>query len=377
MRSTKISANGAGLLSNRILLLSADFGSGHLQAGRAVARACESLHPGAVTRTANLDNRFLRMLSGGYLQLLARAPGAYRRLYHAPVGATMRTVIRTGIERAVRQEIERMLPTAVAATHPFPGAAAAHLRLRGRLRAPLAMILTDFAPHRVWVHPGVDQYFVASEDAAEELALMGAERSRITVSGIPVRQGFGARQRRPSGGAHILVMGGGLGLGPILEAVDSLAAQPDRAMRITVVCGSNEGLRATLALRHGGDPRVAILGYASDVAGLMRDADLLVSKPGALTASEALAAGLPMILLDPLPGHEEENAAWLTASGAATVADSVGVGRTALGICSSSRLPRMQACALAAGRPEAASLVAQFLLRGPGVKALQAAAAKQ
>lgn len=360
-------------MNDRVLILSADFGAGHLQAARAIAAACEAQNPRAAVEVINVATPLLSLISTGYLALLQAAPGAYRHLYRAPGGGAASPLIRAALLSAVRREITRLQPTAVVATHPFPGAAAAYLRRRGQLSGTVAMAVTDFIPHPLWVQRGVDRYFVAASAAAHHLLLRGVDPGRITVSGIPIRPEFAAGPRPVATcERRVLVMGGGLGLGPIVDSVAALAAMRHANLRVTVVCGQNEQLRQELVSRFGADQRLTMLGFTDQVPRLMAQSDLLVTKPGGITCSEALAAGLPMLLLRPLPGQEEENAAHLTATGAARVVPEAQLGSAAAALLfgAPDQLGAARQLALAAGQPQAASLIAAHSLAAQQIRAL-------
>lgn len=349
-------------MTDRVLLLSANFGSGHTQAARALAEAFRS-SGSSWAETVEIDHPLLSLVSSGYLRLLDWAPRAYRTLYHAPVGAPARAAVRAAYIGLVQRELEKSDPTLVVATHPFPAAAAARLRLTGRLKAPLAVVMTDFVPHPLWISPGVDRYCLPSEAAARKMIALGAPRSAIRVTGIPIGPGFEravskAEKDRPF---HVLAMGGGLGLGPLVEAVRSLAELPHPDLRVTVVCGHNQALRSEMEDLFAEDQRIAIHGFTSEIPALMARSSLLITKPGGLTCSEALAAQLPMVLLRPLPGHEEENAAYLASTGAALLEpmeSAVGPLAASLLYGAQDRLERMRAAARALARPEAAAVAA-------------------
>lgn len=217
-------------MGSRILLLSAPFGSGHLQAAKAIATACRCL--GAVAEAVDVENPVLSLVSAGYLQLLEKIPSAYRRLYNARVNGVTRNLVHTVVSPTVRSEASNMRPDVIVASHPFPGSTAAALRRRGRLDALVTVVVTDFIPHEFWVHEGIDRYFVASPESASRLEQLGVHAGRITVSGIPIHSEFG-RVRRVRFGLtrRVLVMGGGLGLGPIVEAVKSLISQTEQNLR--------------------------------------------------------------------------------------------------------------------------------------------------
>jgi len=356
---------GVAVMAAGVLLLSADFGSGHLQAARAIAEACCEQLPALGAEVINVESQLLHLLSVGYLQLLDKAPGAYRRLYNARVSWPTRTFIHSMVHGAVARELRQNDPRVVVATHPFPGRVAGRMRTAGHLRCPVAVAITDFQPHPFWVHEGIDRYFVSSGESALKLQSMGVPADRIRVTGIPIQADFAARrvqaaQAKVPGRRNVLVMGGGLGLGPIPDAVRSLTRLPREGVKVTVVCGRNEQLKADLETLVGNDPRFNILGYTDRVPELMAEADLLVTKPGGITCSEALAVGLPMLLMQPLPGHEEENAAFLTGTGAAKVVETPLIGAVAHDLLfdSDRRLALMRHAARLAGFPSAARMVA-------------------
>lgn len=349
------------------LFLAAPFGTGHLYAATAAAEAWQHLAPDWRVTVENVSPPLVRGVAAGYLELLQWAPGLYRRLYQAPIPPSAAWLIRRAFLRPVIEALRVNRPTVVVATHPFPGRVAAHLKRKGRLNAQIAFIVTDFLPHHLWVCPGVDHYFVATTAGAARLRELGVPPERITVSGIPIRAAFDrsiVRPARTGPERQVLVMGGGLGLGPIAEAVGALAAIPRSELRVTVVCGRNESLRSELQGQVGSDKRFRLLGETDQVPSLMRDADLLVSKPGGLTCCEALASGLPLLLLAPLPGQEEENAEALLLTGAARIAPAEGIGGLVdrLLWSEAAGLRAMQLSAQGAGRPGAARTIATALL---------------
>jgi processive 1,2-diacylglycerol beta-glucosyltransferase len=358
-------------MGQRILVLSAAFGCGHVQAARAIAEACRAQDPDCEATALDGETWGLQRVASSYLSLLRLAPTLYQRLYHAPVGRHTRGLLRTTLCAGITRAIIRFEPTLVVATHPFPGAVASHLRRTGRLRAPLAVAVTDFMPHPFWVESGVDCYFVPTPDAAARLIGLGVPPDRVRVSGMPVRPEFGPATPHTTllrdSTKRVLVMGGGLGLGPIIEAVRSLAVLPHPNLHVAIVCGANQGLQAELTDLFGDDRRFTIIGYTNRIPQLMARADLLVTKPGGMTASEALASHLPSLLLPPLPGQEAENAAYLSRVGAALPVAEAGVGTTAatLLFTSPERLVRMREAARLAGRPDGARLIASELLRLP------------
>ncbi|BDG60710.1 MGDG synthase family glycosyltransferase [Caldinitratiruptor microaerophilus] len=366
----------------RVLVLSARFGSGHTQAARAVAAAVGRLRPGALvvvrelgTRPATRGERLLPAVADVYLRLLRWTPGSYGWLYRQTATASdargAGDVASWLLGPAIREAVRSVRPDVVLATHPFPGLAVAHLRWRGELGVPAAVVLTDFWPHPAWIHPGYDRFFVASASTARALFGRGVPPGRVAVTGIPIGEAFwagspGGLRRGCAADApgRVLVMGGSLGIGP-LEAVSRFLLRLDPPPAVTVVAGQDRRAAARLRGLAADHPRLEVHGYTPDVASLMAWADLLVTKAGGLTCSEALAVGLPMVLLRPLPGHEEDNAAHLTRLGAAIQARTPGQAAALaryLLVDAPGRRERMGEAARAAGRPRAALAVAGRVL---------------
>lgn len=336
-------AGAGGGPGPRIAILHATAGAGHKRAAQALAAAIVRQSSHAVVREADTlvyASRFYRgTYATSYNAMAARAPQLWGALYHswesAPVhrGATpVRLALdRVNLRRLVRV-VERERPDAIVCTHFLPAEALSPIRGRGRLQIPLYVVITDFTAHPIWALPHVDRYFVASELVAEQLGRYGVPRENIEASGIPIdprfaetigrdaaRARMGLDPRRPA----VLIMGGGAGVGPLAELAGTLARlalQP----QILVVCGTNRRLLGQIeAMPETRDGRIRAMGFTQEIDVLLEACDVVVSKAGGLTCSEALAKRTPMVVFRPTPGQEVRNAGYLEAAGAAVHADSV------------------------------------------------------
>lgn len=362
-----------------VLVMTAAFGTGHNQVAGALAEAStEAGHTVGVIDTFAAGAPLVgKCLTGGFIQLLHAAPGLYRSAY-------LRTEVPGQSDRLRRLSMEALTqllwprlkpllagarPDVVLATHPFVLGVLANLRQKGRLQAGLAGVLTDFAPHAMWVHPGVDAYYVATADMAATMTSQGIDGRRVQVTGIPIRQVFSGAPARAAAALDlgldparptVLLMGGGLGLGPMGEMV-AAARTAGLPLQILAVTGHNRRLYEQL--RAGAPEALRVYGYVPYVHRLMAASDLLVSKPGAVTAAEALALGLPMLLVEPIPGQEERNQAALVARGAARVVPSPGALAAALRqlLSDPEDLAAMRRAAYRAGEPGAARQVIQHV----------------
>ena len=319
----------------RILILTASIGSGHLRAAEAI-RAALASHPQAEAMQVDVVDFMAREVSAVhylmkriYLMMLRFVPDLYDVFFRIAgkktSGGIVRGVFAQVMVRTMGRIIRAYAPDLVIATHPFPEGAAALWRMRHGSSFSLAALMTDYALHTMWLVQGVDIYFVATESMAAEMAARGFAPQTVHATGIPITcadDGLTRRTARESVGLSedlptLLLMGGGLGLGGIdrtLAAVETV----ERRLSVLVATGHNAALemharRLAETSRHD----MHVFSYTDAIPALMRAADLLITKPGGLTLSEAFAAGLPLLLHDPIPGPETENAIYATRCGAA------------------------------------------------------------
>ena len=320
--------------SKKILIVSASIGNGHMQAASAICEELRANNSCSVTivdflqagqfryPTLNrLQIELMNLMKSSYYGILKVAPNLYKGLYKITENQQTQKVI--DFINAANQKIMANLitdyrPHGVICTHPFPLGAASALRYKKGRNFALSGVITDFAVHPWWIAGGVDHYFVANEVMAKGLQEYGIHSSKITSSGIPVGRNFRPASRNIMKQApNILVMGGGLGLGSMEATLRKLEELPKPAT-VTVVAGRNEKLQQRIrSLAMTLHNKITVLPFSPHIASLMKEADLLITKPGGLTCSEALAVNLPMVLLSPLPGQEEENAKYLHQQGSA------------------------------------------------------------
>ena len=305
----------------RILILSASIGSGHTRAADALAQAFSDHDVEIIDFMSVSVSRFNELLKRLYLSILSWVPDLYDRIYRFAgarrVGPFTRLLWSTLMYLPFDRLISARSPDAVICTHPFPEAAASlwkflHVRSAGKFL--LAAVLTDYSLHEIWLYSEVDVYFVATDEMARELERHAQRRQKIFALGIPIALAFD-RSKRSTADRTLMIMGGGLGLGSIERTLTELDGIADRLL-ITVVAGRNEKLIARLRSmksRH----ELKVLGYVDNVQELMARSTLLITKPGALTMTEAFALGLPMILHAPIPGPEALNAKYAVDNGAA------------------------------------------------------------
>lgn len=272
-----------------------------------------------------------------FMQTIKKFPHAYGYLYSKTkpdnsFSFLLKQCCRFGISRLL-ETLKEIRPSMVISTFPPAAGAMSMLRSAQYTRIPSITLITDYAQHSYWVHPGTDHYLVGSDTVKYGLCSYGVHEQHISITGIPIRKEFSLPYNRQSlkeklGLAiempTLLVMGGGEGLigegSSLLSALDLLPMR----MQVIIICGRNEGLRQELLMQAcSSKHRVLVNGYVDNVHELMAISDLIVTKPGGVTVTEALALSIPLILFRPLPGQEEDNARFLTRSGAAIAAHSL------------------------------------------------------
>jgi processive 1,2-diacylglycerol beta-glucosyltransferase len=315
-------------MTEKVLIVSASVGSGHTQAANAVRSEFTRVNPRTEVTVVDFldDNRSYMnsLIKETYFKMIDVFPNMYDFLYRwsqVPLpGEKVQTLMALAMKANMRRLYEKYRPDVIVLTHPFPCCAAAYLRRTRQINVPLAAVMTDFAVHNLWLYPEIDLYFVATSKMSKQLIWKGIATNKVNVTGIPIAASFGEAIKErlaPPKEAVVLVMGGGLGLGAVEQGVRQLA-KAAIPLKIVVLTGQNTGLQEKLqSLAKEIPHRLEVMGYTDKVAEIMAQANLLITKPGALTCSEALAMGLPMMLLDPIPGQEEENARYLTSRGAA------------------------------------------------------------
>ena len=218
------------------------------------------------------------------------------------------------------------------ATQAFPSGLIADYKKKTNKIIPLVAIVTDYHPNRFWVHPFVDRYIVACQEAKEVLISEGIKEERIKILGIPISLKFLSTYPRDQIckelGFHqnlntVLIMSGGLGLGPIkviAKELDSL----DHNFQIIVVCGKNKNLYEWFRKKERKFKKpLFFFSYVENINKIMDFSDIIITKAGGMTISESLAKGLCIIITNSIPGQEERNVEYLLKQNAIIKADRV------------------------------------------------------
>lgn len=388
--------------SKRILILSASAGNGHVRAAEALAKAftIEAQNSGIPAEIRHIDALskvslpMRAVYSRAYIRMVNRAPSVLGWLYNhldVPYKDEKRRLLVNRVNSLpLAREIVDFNPDIIVCTHFLPADIASLLIKRHKIQSQLAVVVTDFDAHGMWLTRNVDRYYVAMTETKEHLVSLGVPEANVTVSGIPIdpvfvqkkstnisKDSLGLSETAPT----VLISAGGMGVGPVQELLESIKTwqenhaeestydnNDNNEINIIALCGKNQELKEKLeeeskAWKH---LNLHALGYVNNVQDYMALCDVVLGKPGGLTTCEALASGLAFIVFNPIPGQEERNSTHLLENGAAIRCNNLPtVGYKLQKLFSDpEKLAQLKLNAIAMSKPRAAQKIACQLLAG-------------
>ncbi len=378
---------------NRVLILSASAGAGHLRAADAVEKAFLELKAAGEVRNIDVlqyTNRvFHQLYSKAYIDVVNNTPALFGWLYEHYDKPWRNQRHRLAFDklntRPFVKMIEEYRPDIAVCTHFLPAEIISWLKEKLRIKTPQAIVVTDFDLHAFWLCRHFEHYFVALDETKVHLAELGVPSEKITVSGIPIDPVFSKRKDKiqmrrlhklepelPT----ILISAGGFGMGPVEKIIQSLLKMQNSA-QVVVICGRNKELKEKVDKAIKNIPsklsiRFQSVGYTDQMDSYMAASDLILGKTGGLTTSEALARGLAFVIVDPIPGQEQRNADHLLEEGVAIKCNNWPVLAYKIDrlLGDSPRLARMQLKARKLARPSAAYDIVKKLSCFQGVSPL-------
>ncbi|MFH1776162.1 MAG: glycosyltransferase [Candidatus Omnitrophota bacterium] len=318
----------------KVLIFFISDNSGHHCAAQAIERALRAKDDRIeilCINSFNYTNPILeKIINNTYMGIIRTSPEVWEYLYDNPQILQRTHKLRSFIHKYNSGKLKKLLdefnPDAIVCTQAFPCGMVADYKKTFSVDTPLIGVITDYIAHSYWLYERVDAYVVPSNAAKEKLQSNNIPENKIFIFGIPIDHKFltptdktkicrivGLEKETPK----VLLMGGGQGLGAIKEVVLFLD-KISLPVNIIVVCGTNRPLKNWLERKTTKFNKTVIpFGYTDIVKELMGIADLIITKPGGLTTAEALSSGLPMIILNPLPGQEAKNTEFLLNEAAA------------------------------------------------------------
>lgn len=366
----------------KVLILSCNTGQGHNSAALAV---CENL------KKHNVDCEFMDALlfagkktsnavSRTYINVASKAPHVFGLVYRAG-GIISNTRTKSPVyfanTRYARQMYDYITGNGfdmVITSHLFPAQTLTYLKKKYKLSALTMAIATDYTSIPFWEETRLDYYVIPHKDLMGEFYKKGIPKEKLLPFGIPVSEDFCSRVPRetarrelglPLEGFEILIMSGSMGFGHMAPLIRSFLKKYGSRVILTIMGGNNQELKASLRRQFKAYENVHILDFTSQVSLYMDSADLLYTKPGGLTSTEALVKGIPTIHTAPIPGCETKNARFFASHGlsfyAKTTREQIACGR--LLYQNETAREAMKLAQQSHALPMAAESIYQFLLR--------------
>ena len=369
--------------TSSVVVLSAAAAAGHLRAADALVAVFEakgiSAHHMEVLRYTNPI--FRKIYSDLYVELMTRQPDflgwMYKTLDHPWQFQKRRLALNRLNTGPLAKLLKQENPKLALCTHFLPAEILAHLRKRKILDIPIGVVVTDWDAHAMWLLHNVDWYFVACEETRAYLSALGIPPETIYVTGIPVDPVFGIEKSKQESrirlGLHpdrttLLVSVGGFGVGPVESLVRAIH-EIRHPIQVVIICGRNARLESRLKTLPEVQHPTKVIGFTNEMDRWMAASDLLVGKSGGLTSSEALARGLVLVVVNPIPGQEERNSDHFLEEGVAIRCNNLPALPFKIDtlLADKERFSRMQQAVKRLAQPHAASEIVSIVMGSAGI----------
>ena len=339
----------------KILIFYASYGGGHLNAAKSINDYIINNYPNNDVELIDcmkyVNKTIEKLTTAAYREMAKKAPWAWGKIYSdsqkgplAHLSSRSNKIMAIKLLRLLREK----QPDVIISTHPFGSQMCSYLKRKNKITAKIATIMTDFSPHDQWLvgHKFTDYFFVANDKMKNYLISKGITENKISVTGIPISNRFLKTYNKKEildtynlseDKFTVLFFGGGefgLGKTKTAEIFESFVQESlKEKIQIIAIAGKNPKMKASfkeIVSKYSVNTNttnttdttditnnVKILEFTNQVPELMSISDLVVTKPGGLTTSESLASHLPMLIINPIPGQEEENAEFLEDKGIA------------------------------------------------------------
>ena len=323
---------------NKILIFYASYGGGHLNAAKSIYEYITTNYPKIDVEMIDcmkyVNKTIEKITTAAYREAAKKMPWVWGRIYNdsqkgplAHLSSRSNKIMAIKLLRLLREK----RPDLIISTHPFGSQMCSYLKRKGKIHAKIATIMTDFAPHDQWLVGSdfTDYYFVAHEKMKQYLISKNIPENHIFATGIPLSKRFLEKYDRKEildkfslfdNKKTILFFGGGeFGLGKTrtIEFFKTLVSF-NHNLQIVAIAGKNEKMKIAfenIVEEFEAQERIKVLSFTNQVPELMSISDLVITKPGGMTTTESLASHLPMLIINPIPGQEEENAEFLEKNG--------------------------------------------------------------
>lgn len=318
----------------KILIFYASYGGGHLSAANSIkdylSSNYEKIDVELIDCMKYINKPIEKITTTAYNEMAKKAPWAWGKIYSdSQKGPLAHITTRSNQVFAIKllRLLREKKPDLIISTHPFGSQMCSYLKRKGKITSKIATILTDFAPHDQWLVGSdyTDYFFVAHNKMKEYLISKNIPENKIFATGIPISNKFletfdtskilNSLSLKENLKTVLFFAGGKFGLGKsrTLEIFNTLVNDFNN-IQVIAISGKNkkmyEEFNQIVKIANKTN-FIKIFEFVNNVPELMAVSDVVITKPGGLTTTESLVSGLPMIIINPIPGQEEENAQFL------------------------------------------------------------------
>lgn len=325
----------------KVLIFYASYGGGHLSAAKSIKQYIDENYSDVQTEMVDcvkyINHTIDKLTTSAYKEMAKKAPWAWKKVYYNSQKGLLGEISKDAnilMAKKINKLFKEYNPDIVISTHPFSSQMTSYLKKKDIVNCTLATIMTDFAPHDQWLigNEYVDYYFVSNENMKNlMIEKNNIPANKIHVTGIPISKRFLQEYNKneiyndfglvPNKKTILFFGGGEYGLGKDATiAILNVLAKSNLDIQVIAIAGKNEKMKEAfenIVSKNNKSESIKVLSFTDKVPELMSISNLVITKPGGLTTSESLASGLPIIVINPIPGQEEENAEFLEKSGCA------------------------------------------------------------
>ncbi len=318
----------------KILILYGSYGGGHLSAAKAINNYITENYKDTTVKIMDCIeyiNKYVNIVTTtAYTEMAKKAPWAWGKVYKSSEKGPLSKISNNSnklMAHKLHIFLEEYKPDLIISTHPFSSNMCSYLKRKNKIQCKIATIMTDFEIHSQWLmnNKYTNDFFVSNEHMKNEMVELGINPNKIFVTGIPVSERFSYTfnkleifnefELNPLLKTVLFFAGGEYGLSNNkTEEIFKTLVNNFKDLQVVAIAGKNEEMKKNfenIVKESNKSKYVKVLPFTNKVPELMNIASLVITKPGGLTTSESLISGLPMLIINPLPGQEEQNAEFL------------------------------------------------------------------
>ncbi len=312
-----------------ILILTSNTGGGHIKASEAICEQIKYMNIDYNVKSVNtldhINHSFNKIITSFHHECIKTYPNLFGKIYYYSENDHLSINIFNSILKSLAKKFLPVIlefnTDIIISTHPFSTHMVSYLKDIGKIKnIKLINLITDYAPHKFWIQKNVDAYITATDQMTNDMIKRGVKKEIIYPIGIPVGTSFLKSHNKTEilnsiNFDHdkfvILFMSGSVGVNLSIKIFKELLLNIDREFQIIIITGHNKCLydkfNKIISSYEGNNIKFKLIEFTTEVSKYMSISDVIITKPGGLTTTEAIHSELPIIFFDAIPGQEEKN----------------------------------------------------------------------